>query len=89
MDNTTITPYEHLVMANLMLAARHTGMVRFTYVNWRGESREREVRMDRFYYGRTEWHNEECILLTATDLGKNAVRHFSIKHIAIASIKSY
>ena len=89
MDNTLVTPYEQLVMANLLLAARATGMATFGYTNYKGSYDTRNVRLLRFSFGHTDWHKEDCILLHGFDEAKNAMRTFAVADIAIVTIASY
>jgi predicted DNA-binding transcriptional regulator YafY len=36
--------------------------VRFAYVNWKGERSDRHVLPIRIWFGKTDWHPEECWL---------------------------
>lgn len=58
--------------------------VRFTYKNWRGETRERHVRPDAIFYGTTEHHPEPQWLMVGFDLerGEAVIRTFAMKDIS-------
>lgn len=48
-----------------------------TYRNWRGETRERQIRPTRVWFGSTEWHPEPQWLMDAWDLESDAARTFA------------
>lgn len=51
------------------------------YENWRGEQRYRKIIPHEIWFGTTEWHPDPEWLLTALDVDRNAIRHFSMKGI--------
>ena len=56
-------------------------IVRFTYTNHRGETRTRIVRPIEIAFTYSTFHPEPQWVLTALDLGKNAIRSFAMKDI--------
>lgn len=51
----------------------------FNYTNWRGESDQRRARFKSFYWGRTEYHPRDQVLMKAHCLDRNEERVFSVK----------
>ncbi|WP_182006262.1 hypothetical protein [Priestia aryabhattai] len=61
----------------------HGGLlIKFDYVNWRGEKGNRTARVNSVYYGLTEYHPEEQWLLEGLDLAKNEIRIFAMKDMS-------
>jgi predicted DNA-binding transcriptional regulator YafY len=56
-------------------------VVTIFYTNWRGEKDYRKIVPQSIWFGTTQWHSEPGWLLTALDVDKNAVRHFSMRDI--------
>lgn len=48
------------------------------YTNWRGEKDKRRIRPIRFWYGATEWHPKQAMLLKAMDLERGVERDFLV-----------
>lgn len=67
------TPESNVPLVNLQ-------PVRIVYTNWENKTEVRNILPDRIYFGSTPYHSEQWILV-ATDLDKNAERHFAIKDI--------
>lgn len=57
----------------------HSHVLRFTYVNYRGETSRRRVKPTSIWFGSTQWHKEEQWLMRATDLEKDEVRDFAMR----------
>jgi len=55
--------------------------LRFTYKNWRGETRDREVRPLGIKFGSNEWHPEPQWFLLGIDVETGDERNFAIKDI--------
>ena len=56
-----------------------TGIViEFDYVNWKGESSHRRVRVEDVWYGETDFHTEPQWLMNGRDLDKGAARLFAM-----------
>lgn len=55
--------------------------MRFIYKNWRGETRERQVRPKGFDYGSNEWHPEPQWFLVGIDAETGEERYFAMKDI--------
>jgi len=53
----------------------------FTYRNYRGEVAERRVIPGEFYWGNTEFHEEDQWMLRAYDLDKESYRDFAVRDI--------
>jgi len=53
-------------------------VVSFHYKNWRGEESDRRARFQGFYWGRTEWHPRDQILMKAHCLDRNEDRVFAV-----------
>ena len=62
-------------------AAQTAPDMRFIYKNWRGETRERQVRPKGFDYGSNEWHPEPQWFLVGIDTETGEERHFAMKDI--------
>tara|TARA_Y100000310_G_C20438617_1_gene694954 strand:+ start:342 stop:581 length:240 start_codon:yes stop_codon:yes gene_type:complete len=58
-----------------------TGEIRFEYVNWRREKRIRAARVERFYFGSTEYHTEDQWLMEGFDFDKKANRIYACSDI--------
>jgi len=61
--------------------ADQTQRVRFTYTNWKGETRQRQAIFCRFYLGSNEWHPDQQWLVVGYDVEKKAERTFALKDI--------
>lgn len=53
--------------------------MRFTYTNWRGETRNRHIRPVKILFGVTDWHPEEQWLMEAIDLESMDTRIFAMR----------
>lgn len=53
-------------------------VIRFLYVNYRGEKAVRNVVPMSLYFGSTRWHPKEQWLLRAYDVDRGAVRDFAL-----------
>ena len=58
-----------------------TQKVKFTYTNWKGETRQRQASLWNIFFGSNDWHKEPQWLTRGWDLEKNAERTFSLKDI--------
>lgn len=56
-------------------------VVRFDYVNWRGERGTRTVRYLGMRFGATEWHPRHQWLIEGHDLDKNQPRVFALDDV--------
>ncbi len=56
-------------------------LVMMDYTNWRGERRERPVKLLRAEFGANEWHPEPQWLIYAEDLEDGIVKTFATKGI--------
>lgn len=54
---------------------------RIRYTNYRGESAEREIIFEYFWWGKTEWHPKEQFLIHAIDTAKDEPRDFALADI--------
>lgn len=52
--------------------------IEMVYTNWKGETGVRRIKPLNIWFGSTEFHPEEQLLLTAIDLDKNAERTFAV-----------
>lgn len=57
-----------------------------TYRNYKGEVEDRSIIPMRLYVGTSQWHPEAGWLLEAYDLGKSAIRTFSLKDFEFANL---
>jgi len=57
-------------------------LVRFEYVNYKGERSVRRVKPIRLWFGSTGWHPEAQYLLEAFDLDKQSTRDFAMSEIS-------
>lgn len=55
--------------------------LKFVYINYRGEKKERKVIPIKIWYGHTEYHPKDQWLLKAFDIDKKAERDFAVKDI--------
>lgn len=53
--------------------------IEFNYVNWRGLTSYRKVRVKQMYYGTTEHHLRSQWLMEALDLDKREMRIFAME----------
>lgn len=55
----------------------------FRYVNWKGKESTRRVDMSdaEFFYGKTQFHPEDCYLMHAFDIEKGEYRDFKVQDI--------
>lgn len=53
--------------------------VKFTYTNWKGETRQRRANLWNIFFGSNEWHKEPQWLTRGWDLDKTAQRTFALK----------
>ena len=65
-----------------MLKFREGQRISFTYKNWKGETSQRTVYIEKFAYGNNQWHKEEQFFLIGFDVDKMAVRNFAVKDIS-------
>jgi len=59
--------------------------ITFGYINYRGEGGVRKAIPKSLRWGKTEWHPEECWLLLAWDMDKQADREFCLTDIQVFS----
>ncbi len=52
---------------------------RIRYTNYRGETADRDIIFEYFWWGKTEWHPEEQFLIHAIDIVKNEPRDYALK----------
>lgn len=78
-------------MPDETVAPRESGMaapaataVRIVYTNYRGETAQRTVIPDNFWFGETEWHRGSQWFMDAYDIDRHAIRSF-----ALADVKSW
>lgn len=55
--------------------------LKFTYKNWEGETKDREVAPIKIWFGHTDYHKEDQWFLKAIDIEKNAERDFAVRDI--------
>lgn len=67
-----------LEMVNRLLDLMPSPELTAYYVNWRGEKDKRRIRPIRFWYGATEWHPQQAMLLKAMDLDRGVERDFQV-----------
>lgn len=79
---------EALELANLLMGLKGPMVLNFNYTNYRGERSERRVIPEKAWIGSTEWHPDQCLLLTAYDIDKAAHRDFKFTDIDLASLKA-
>lgn len=53
--------------------------IRFTYVNYKGETSTRNAIVKEVFFGSNKWHNEPQFLIKAWDLEKDDIRVFAMK----------
>lgn len=56
-------------------------VLKFRYINYKGEEADRTILPDNIYFGSTEYHPEPQWLLQGLDLDKNETRIFAIINI--------
>ena len=62
-----------------MIEVTSGSYIEFDYVNWKGVFHHRKVRVNRIYFGSTEFHKEEQWLMEAIDIDKGRERTFAMK----------
>ena len=58
-----------------------TQKVKFTYTNWKGETKQRQAIFYGFFLGSNEWHPDQQWLVVGYDLEKKAERTFALNDI--------
>lgn len=58
----------------------------FDYVNYKGNSERRSVKVRYVEYGSTQWHPEPQFLLRAYDIGRGEERLFAMKDMTNVEI---
>lgn len=86
-DLKPLTDAEHIELTNLLLAMREPVFLKANYKNWRGETSERHIQPVRLWIGKTEWHPEPGLMLTANDLDKNESRDFRLADFDMKSFR--
>jgi predicted DNA-binding transcriptional regulator YafY len=66
----------------MMFEIKTDTKIEFDYVNWKGVQGHRKVIVDGVWYGSTEYHKTEQLLLEAYDLDKGEFRVFAIKDMS-------
>lgn len=56
-------------------------VVEIVYTNYRGVRAHRRILPQQIWFGKNQWHPQDQWLLEAFDLGKQAIRTFSMKNI--------
>lgn len=80
---------EQLVIANILLAARATGMVKFSYKNHNNVITDRRVRPIAFRAGDSTGHPDCRTVMDTYDEDKNTMRTFTLEDINPTSIAPY
>lgn len=60
--------------------------IEFDYTNWKGEKSKRRVFVNDFYFGATEYHNNEQWLMAAWDQDKRQHRKFAMADMSNVKI---
>jgi hypothetical protein len=60
---------------------------KFTYTNWRGETRERWLLPVHLWWGATEWHTEPQWLLNAVDCVEGTVKDFALSGFVLSETR--
>ena len=55
--------------------------LRILYINYKGETKVRNIIPQEIYYGSNDWHIEEQWLIDAIDIDKGALRTFAMAGI--------
>lgn len=53
--------------------------IKMIYTNYRGETRQRHVRPERIWFGKTDWHPEDQWMMTADDMETGNQRDFALR----------
>lgn len=61
-----------------MLFLKSHMQIEFDYTNWKGKTSKRKAIVQRFAFGKTEWHQEEQFLMMGFDLDKKETRYFAM-----------
>lgn len=56
-------------------------IIKFDYVNYKGEASVRRIRVDDILFDSNEWHKEKQFLMYGYDYDKKAFRCFAMKDI--------
>jgi hypothetical protein len=65
-----------------MLEVTNGSFIEFDYMNWRGFAGHRRIKVQRIYFGSTEYHPEIQWLLEGIDMNKNDSRIFAMKDMS-------
>jgi predicted DNA-binding transcriptional regulator YafY len=64
-----------------MINEKDKSVAKFTYVNYKNITNNRNINPIKLYYGNTEWYPENQWLLKAYDIEKKEIRVFAMKNI--------
>ena len=73
-----LTNNEKLVFAKTLVDADTIESIHVNYTNYKGVTKKRHIRPIKIWQGSTEWHPEECFLMTAYDIDKESNRDFKV-----------
>lgn len=82
-----LTPSEEVELTNLLIGLKGPVELSCDYTNWRGETANRRIRIKGFWYGSTDWHPEDSLMLKAYDFDKKAERDFRVADFDTKTLK--